>query len=160
MSTTITPPVAPNGGAPSEPSGTEVTPVTFPITGAQKDAHKFRLYGLTYLLATPSDFAQSVVPQGQSAISTWLTNAGVTDPNSQTILLKFVSDMTSDIVIPHALKTLQGTLRDNFGTPSADIGVYTGPICPNKADSISIMEKMVELDGSASGNAAAPTRPQ
>jgi hypothetical protein len=56
------------------------------------DPHKFLLYGITYLLATPSEFSQNIAPKGDDAMKSFLGEAKI-PTDGQTACITFANKL-------------------------------------------------------------------
>jgi hypothetical protein len=110
--------------------------------------NKFLLFGITYLLATPSDFSKKVVVNGKldTAMTTqFLTASGIENEAHQEIL-----DFASSIVQDTTLRSTLGQLHDNLQSDFGEL-TYSPTPCPNGGDSVAIMKKMNELQKASAG---------
>src|SRR5215471_17253235 len=101
--------------------------------------NKFLLYGITYLMATPSDFSRTVVSNGvvdQAKTIQFLKSAGIEDDAHQEVL-EFVGSIVSNAALANTINQLHDNLQSDFGDQT-----YSPTPCPNSIDGVSIMQKM------------------
>jgi hypothetical protein len=106
--------------------------------------NKFLLYGLTYLLATPSDFSKNAMGDDVK-VRDFLKKAGIDDNDAQDECIEFAHTVADDKALSNTMAVLHDGLQSDFG----DI-TYSPTPCPNGTDSLSIMRKMNELRKAAS----------
>jgi hypothetical protein len=111
-----------------------------PIKSLDKDPNKFLLYGVTYLLATPSHYNLEV-SRHENLIRAFLTKAGV-DPARHDEVVKFTQRITGDVKLTLDMKTVNGSLQTAFGGANVS---YSPTPCPTEADSLKIMTAMAML---------------
>jgi hypothetical protein len=122
---------------------TNGTPAPKKIT-IDDNPDKFLLFGITYLLATPSDFSKNIVSNGsvdQTKAIQFFTDAGI-DPASHQKVIDFANSVAGDSALTATLGQLHDNLQSDF-SPSGDS--YSPTPCPARPDSVSIMRKMNEL---------------
>jgi len=106
------------------------------------DPHNFLLYGITYLLATPSEFSQNIAPKGDDAMKSFLGEAKI-PTDGQTACITFANKLMTDEGLKKALQALHAGLQTDFSdTP------YAPTPCPNGTDSIAIMKSMAKISNS------------
>src|SRR4051794_27937678 len=99
------------------------------------DPNRFLLFGITYLLATPSQFAQEIVDFSNDLdtdIRQWLTEADVKDYAVQSKAITFVKTALKDPGVYPFMNGLRAALQGPF---SAITTLYDGHQCPIEGDS-------------------------
>ena len=113
---------------------------------------KFLLFGITYLMAAPSDFSQNIVKNGtvdETQARPFLTKAGI-DPARHQNIIDFANAIAGDSTLQTALSQLHAGLHSFSNDES-----YSPTPCPIREDAESIMQKMNELQKSAPAPASA-----
>lgn len=100
---------------------------------------KFLLYGVTYLLATPSEFSQNIVPQGDDGIRSFLNDAGIGGP-AQDACVAFTKQVRGDTALRLTMEQLHDGLQSDFGS-----SFYAPTPCPNGKDCQAILRTMSAL---------------
>lgn len=110
---------------------------------------RFLLYGITYLLSTPSFLAQLVDTQGD--VPQWLqTEAGITDASLRTLCLDFINTI-KNATLPYAF---MNATRNSLRVVGTDMpGMYDSSICPTRTESALILKTMSQI------NTASPLTP-
>jgi hypothetical protein len=109
------------------------------------DPNRFLLFGITYLLATPSQFAQEIVDFSNDLdadIRAWLTEAGVTDHAVQSKAIAFVKAAVKDPAVYSFMNGLRAALQGPF---SATTTLYDGHQCPIEGDSKAMIGALAKL---------------
>lgn len=104
--------------------------------------NKFLLYGVTYLMATPSEFSRKVVKDNtvdQAVAVDFLRKAGI-EEETHLEILKFASTIAGNVALHNTINQLHDNLQSDFGDKT-----YSPTPCPNDLDSVSILRKMNEL---------------
>jgi hypothetical protein len=101
---------------------------------------RFSLWGMTYLLSTPSSFSAFV--DGNGDVDAWLAEAGVADPLARHACATFVDQLKNDKDVYNAMQTLRSKLLGPF---SKMTGAYDGPGCPNGRDAAEIVKSMAKI---------------
>ncbi|HJT53421.1 MAG TPA: hypothetical protein VN679_03375 [Candidatus Acidoferrales bacterium] len=123
------------------------------ISPAEVHENRFLLYGITFLLSTPSDFADIV--EQKTDLDMWLKNAGV-DPDQaysrrRNICAEYVNQVTQHPTAYALMNQMHCALR----TMRLDVAaMYVGKDCPTAIDSAAIFGAMVQL-----GQPSAPQAP-
>ena len=101
---------------------------------------RFNLWGMTYLLSTPSAFSAYV--DGNGDVDAWLQDAGVEDPLARHACSTFVDEIRKNKDAYAAMQALRSSLLAPFFKM---VGAYDGPGCPNGIDSVKIIKSMSDL---------------
>lgn len=101
---------------------------------------RFNLWGMTYLLSTPSAFSAYV--DGNGDVEGWLEKAGVQDPLARHAAATFVQQIRNDKDVYDAMQSLRQKLSGPF---SQMTGAYDGPGCPNGIDCAKVVKAMSEV---------------
>jgi hypothetical protein len=117
----------------------------FVVTPAMQAKYRFRFFGITLLLATPSEFSQNTAGGSASDIKQFLDKAGINDDADQKICTSFIQAFRNDHTVNQAALQLQSALHQNFGAGQA-VAVYPQTACPLYADCVDIMSNMNALD--------------
>jgi hypothetical protein len=116
----------------------------FTITPADVQANRFLFYMITYLLCTPSDFAELVESGGD--LDAWLRNAGVEHdkPFSRTrnVCAEFVNRIKRHPVVPFQMCGLRCSLS-NMQIALANF--YDRPPCPMSVDEIRLIRAALKI---------------
>ena len=102
---------------------------------------RFNLWGMTYLLCTPSSFA--TVVDANADLYKWLSDAGVKDEDAQKACVAYVGQIKSNTTLYSSIQELRPQLLKTF---KELVGSYDGPGCPNGNDSQKIAAAMSEVD--------------
>ena len=105
----------------------------------EQSPNKFLLYGITYLLVTPSHFSELVKdgPIGSAKIVQFLLEAGIEEEAHHEIM-GFAQSIALDL--KDIVSQVRQKLQSDFGVSS-----YSPTPCPSYSDCVSIMQQMNEL---------------
>lgn len=109
------------------------------------DPHRFLVFGITYLLATPSQFAKDVVDVSDDLdhdVDAWLQAANVNDSATRAAVVAFVHAVLKDPTVYALMNGLRSALQGPFASVS---GFYDGHQCPIGLDAQAMIRKLAEL---------------
>jgi hypothetical protein len=115
------------------------------ISASTADPNRFLIFGITYLLATPSQFAQEVVDVSDDLdkdVDAWLKSANVGDPAARAKAVLFVKAVLQDPTVYAFMNGLRTALQGRFSVAS---GFYDGHQCPIGVDSQSMIGALAKL---------------
>jgi hypothetical protein len=107
--------------------------------------YRFLLFGLTYLLSTPSHFAKLVVDASDNIpqdVRKWLISAKVTDTKAQDAAIKFIQTILADPSVYSFMNGMRAAVQGPFSTAT---GLYDGHACPGSTDSQRMIEALSKL---------------
>jgi len=102
---------------------------------------RFLLFGITYLLSTPSDFA-NVFDRGGD-VEKWLESADIKDKDVKKLCIDFANALRRHPVAYPLMNALRIALQAQLAQIAP--GLYTDPPCPGQGDSLDIMKAMGKL---------------
>lgn len=108
-------------------------------------SQRFLLYGITYLLSTPSYFAQLVDSQGD--VTQWLqTDAGITDSAVRNLCIDFVNKVKNATLPYSFMHAVRNSLQV---VGQAMPSMYDNPPCPNGMESAQILRAMSQINAAS-----------
>ena len=117
----------------------------FKLSPEEQAKYRFLIFGITLLLATPSEFSQNTAGGGTADIKKFLSAAGITEEDDQNVCVGFIHAWRKNHLVSQASDGLREALRHTFGA-NQDFAGYPQNGCPFYADCVDLMASMKALN--------------